>query len=446
MKSIQGRLGLGLIAVLVLVSLVLLQASLWLFESALRRTLADNLREETEGLLVAIVRGPDGVQLDPDRLSPRYQRPFSGHYFRIDLPGRTWRSRSLWDASPQWPSSPGLADELIDGPQGQHLLAYRAEYQRGGQRVLIQVAQDYSPILQSFDRVRLTGLVLVGVSILLLVLLQRYVVRLALRPLEQARQQIAQLQEGHRRQLDTDAPTELQPLVDEINHLLGETEETLKRSRHALGNLGHALKTPLAVLNSLMLRDELTEHPSLRTALREQLAQMEQRVARELGRARLAGEALPGTFFDCETELPALFDTLAMIHARGVSLDWQAPAACRLPWDREDMLELLGNLLDNACKWAKTRVRLTIDRTDEGYRLCIDDDGPGIAPSRRDEVLARGTRLDERRDGHGLGLGIVRDIIAAWQGDWALQDSPLGGLRVDIHLPQRVARTPERTR
>src|SRR5690606_30062981 len=166
---------------------------------------------------------------------------------------------------------------------------------------------------------------------------------------------------------------ELDPLVAQINHLLSYTEDTLKRSRNALGNLGHALKTPLAVLVSLADREELRDQPELRETLREQLAQIQQRLGRELGRARLAGEALPGAHFDCAQELPGLFNTLAMIHDRGLDLDWDAPEGLRLPWDREDLLELLGNLLDNACKWAETQVNLTIRGGEGGYSLTVDD-------------------------------------------------------------------------
>ncbi|EMD99169.1 MULTISPECIES: sensor histidine kinase [Stutzerimonas stutzeri subgroup] len=435
MKSIQRSLSLALIATLLLVALVLVQTSLWLFESGLRRSLETDLREETEGLLIALVKGPNGDQLDVQRLNPRYQRPFSGHYFKIELPERTWRSRSLWDASPEWPERAGLADELLDGPQEQRLLGYRAEYRRDGQPIIISVAQDYTPVLESFARVRLSGLGLVGFALLALLLLQRYAMGLALRPLERARQQIAQLQQGQRQQLDQRAPVELQPLVEQINHLLSHTEDTLQRSRHALGNLGHALKTPLAVLGSLVQREELAAHPELQASLQEQLAQIQQRVSRELGRARLSVDVLPGAHFDCDAELPALFDTLAMIHRSGLDLRWQAPAGCRLPRDREDMLELLGNLLDNACKWARSRVELSIERSGDGFVLLVDDDGPGIPAAQREQVIDRGVRLDESAEGHGLGLGIVSDILTAWRGEWSLEESPLGGLRVSIALP-----------
>ena len=437
MKSIQRSLSLGLIAGLLVVALLLVQTSLWLFEAGLKRSLENDLREETEGLLIAIVKGPDGIRLDTQRLNPRYQRPFSGHYFRIELPDRTWRSRSLWDAVPAWPETSGLAAELLEGPQRQRLLAFSAEYRRDGQPIVISVAQDYTPILDSFARVRLSGLGLVGVALLVFLLLQRYAMTLALRPLERARQQIAQLQQGQRQQLDSQAPVELQPLVAQINHLLKQTEETLQRSRHALGNLGHALKTPLAVLGSLIQREELAAHPQLHAALQEQLGQIQQRISRELTRARLAGDVLPGAHFDCAAELPALLDTLRMIHQRDIQLRWTAPSTCRLPWDREDMLELLGNLLDNACKWANSEVVLSIEHSAAGYRLRVDDDGPGIPAAERAQVLDRGTRLDERAEGHGLGLGIVRDILSAWGGTLSLQDSPLGGLQVQIELPVR---------
>lgn len=438
MRSIQRRLGIGLAATLLLAGLVLAQASLWVFDRGLRAYLEGDLRDEAQGLLAALVRGPSGLQLDERRLDPSFQRQFSGHYFRIDFSDeRSWRSRSLWDRELLKPDATGMQAELGDGPQGQRLLIYRADYRRYGENLSISVAQDYQPILQSFRHMQWVGLGLGGAALLLILIAQRYTVRRALRPLEQVRQQIVQLQEGRRTDLDAEVPEELESLVAQINHLLAHTEDTLKRSRNALGNLGHALKTPLAVLISLAGREELAAHPALRASMREQLEQIEQRLSRELGRARLAGEVLPGARFDCEQELPGLFATLSMIHDRGLSLDWQAPPGLVLPRDREDLLELLGNLLDNACKWADQRVKLTVDESADGYRLCVDDDGPGIDAERREAVLGRGTRLDEQVAGHGLGLGIVRDIIEAWNGRIELQDSPLGGLRVLVNLPRR---------
>ncbi|NWC80971.1 MULTISPECIES: ATP-binding protein [Pseudomonas] len=438
MKSIQARLSLGLVAVLVVVGVVLAQLTLWLFEAGLQRYLENGLRKESENLLVALVRGPSGLQLDERRISAAYQRPFSGYYFRIDFDKGTWRSRSLWDLDMPKPAAPGLSDSHELGPEGQQLLALRADYRRLGQDISISVAQDYSPVREGFRRLQQIGLGMGLVALILVLVLQRITVTRSLRPLERARQQIAQLQQGQRSQLDAQVPSELAPLVGQINHLLSHTEDSLRRSRNALGNLGHALKTPLAVLLSLASSERLNGLPEVRAQLREQLEQIQQRLARELNRARLAGDALPGAQFDCDTELPGLLATLGMIHGEGLLLERDVPPGLLLPWDREDFLELLGNLLDNACKWADSEVRLGIAPTTEGYQVWVDDDGPGIPESQRLQVLERGSRLDEQVHGHGLGLGIVRDIVDAWGGSLALLQSPLGGLRVSIDLPRKV--------
>jgi len=435
-RSIQRRLSLGLISVMVVVGLVLAQTSLWLFELGLQRYLEAGLRNDSENLLAALVRGPQGLQLDERRLSPAYQRPFSGHYFRIDFTDGHWRSRSLWDQELPPLDHPGLHDNLQLGPEGQQLLVLRTDYRRMGVPISISVAEDYTPIRESFRRMQQLGLALGVAGLLLILLLQRITVRRALRPLEKTREQIAQLQQGQRSQLDDQVPVELEPLVAQINHLLAHTEDSLKRSRNALGNLGHALKTPLAVLLSLASSEQLDAHPQLRKVLKEQLQQVEQRLNRELNRARLSGDALPGALFDCDAELPGLLATLNMIHGEHLALSYRAPAGLQLPWDREDLLELLGNLLDNACKWADAEVRVSVAENAQGFELSVEDDGPGIPEERRDQVFSRGTRLDEQTEGHGLGLGIVRDIVDSWDGRLALLDSEWGGLKVVIELPR----------
>ena len=390
MKSIQARLSLGLVAVLVVVGVVLAQLTLWLFEAGLQRYLENGLRNESENLLVALVRGPSGLQLDERRISAAYQRPFSGYYFRIDFDQGTWRSRSLWDLDMPKPAAPGLSDSHELGPEGQQLLALRADYRRLGQDISISVAQDYSPVREGFRRLQQIGLGMGLVALILILVLQRITVTRSLRPLERARQQIAQLQQGQRSQLDAEVPSELVPLVGQINHLLSHTEDSLRRSRNALGNLGHALKTPLAVLLSLASSERLQGLPEVRAQMREQLQQIQERLARELNRARLAGDALPGAQFDCDAELPGLLGTLGMIHGEGLLLASDVSPGLLLPWDREDVLELLGNLLDNACKWADSEVRVGIAPNAEGYRLWVDDDGPGIAQDQRQQVLERG--------------------------------------------------------
>ena len=437
MKSIQRRLSIGLISVLLLSGLVVSQVSLWLFENGLQRYLESGLQIDSENLLVALSRGPLGLQLDERRLSPAYQRPFSGHYFSIEFGDTHWRSRSLWDAQLPRPKQPGLDSTLQPGPEGQMLLLLRSDYLRFGQPVSITVAQDYTPIRESFKQVQRIGLGIGIVALMIILLMQRLTVRRALRPLETARKQIVQLQSGQRSQLDTQVPLELEPLVTQINHLLSHTEDTLKRSRNALGNLGHALKTPLAVLSSLGNHPQFQHYPQLHPSPREQLEHIQQRMSRELNRARLAGDALPGAQFDGDAELPALMSTLGMIHGDHLHLALYASPGLQMPWDREDMLELLGNLLDNACKWADSQVELSVQQNPNGFVIQVQDDGPGIPESERDQVFSRGARLDEQVSGHGLGLGIVRDIVDAWGGEMRLETGPLGGLSVIIELHKR---------
>ena len=438
MKSIQRRLSLGLISGLLIAGLVVGQVSIWLFENGLQRYLESGLQNDSENLLIALSRTPQGLQLDERRISPAYQRPFSGHYFSIAFGDTHWRSRSLWDAQLPRPNHPGLDRTLEPGPDGQMLLVLNSNYQRFGQTVSITVAQDYTPIRKSFQQVQRVGLGIWVVALIVILLLQRVTVRTALRPLETARKQIIQLQAGQRSQLDEKVPQELEPLVTQINHLLIHTEDNLKRSRNAVGNLGHALKTPLAVLFSLAKDPRLAAYPQIQRALSEQLEYIQQRMSRELNRARLAGDALPGAHFEADAELPGLMATLGMIYGKHIELKCNVPSGLHMPWDREDMLELLGNLLDNACKWADSEVELRILQRGNEFEIEVQDDGPGIPETERDQVFSRGTRLDEQTSGHGLGLGIVRDVIEAWGGEMQLSTGALGGLSVLIKLQVRL--------
>ena len=436
--SIQRQLTFSLAMLLVVVGLVLAQAGLWIVDRGLRQHMQDNLQTQAESLLAALIKGPQGIELNSRHHDAVFLKPFSGHYFIIEFNQQRWRSRSLWDFELPEVEAMGFSEQLRPGPEQQQLLIYQGQYRRYKTDIKVTVAHDYSPVLISFQQAQIIGGGLGLLALLLTLLLQWRLVRRALQPLEQARVQIEQLQLGQRSQLEQDAPVELQPLVQQVNRLLLHTEDTLQRSRKGLGNLGHALKTPLAVLMSLLRREELQKQPELLALIQEQLQQIEQRIQRELTRARLSGDALPGAFFECGQELPGLFQLMNRVHGDVLTLSWQAAANLRLPYERDDILEMLGNLLDNACKWADSRVELGIEQVGTGYCVRVDDDGPGIEESQRQQVQKRGSRLDEQSAGHGLGLGIVRDIVETLGGTLQLLDSPLGGLRVEIQLPARL--------
>lgn len=434
----QRQLTISLAVLLVAMGLLLAQAGLWVVDRGLRQHMQASLQNQAESLLAALVEGPQGLELSSGHHAAAFTKPFSGHYFIIEFDQQRWRSRSLWDF--EWPEieRAGFSKQLQAGPEGQQLLIYQGQYRRYATDIKVTVAEDYSPVLLSFRQAQWVGGGLGVLALLVTLLLQWGLVRRALRPLEQTRLQIEQLQQGQRSLLEHDTPAELQPLVQQVNRLLVHTEENLQRSRKGLGNLGHALKTPLAVLMSLLPRKELQAHPELLAVLQEQLTAIEQRIARELARARLSGDALPGAYFNCVEELPSLMQLMERLHGDVLTLQWQATPGLRLPYERDDILEVLGNLLDNAAKWADSRVELSIVQATDNYYLRVDDDGPGIDESQREQAQQRGSRLDEHSAGHGLGLGIVGDIVDTLQGTVQLLSSPLGGLRVEIRLPLRA--------
>lgn len=289
--------------------------------------------------------------------------------------------------------------------------------------------------MANFRDIKTAALLAWVVVLAALALVQQWLIRRGLKPLGLARRQIEQLRGGQRAELDEKVVRELAPLVTEINRLQRHTEQQLDRSRHALGDLGHALKTPLAVLRNRCDTELRDRAPELHALLLAQLDHIEANVRRALGRARVAAGATAATRFEPGEDLEALADTLRRAHRKPLNLVVRGADLPPQAVERGDMLELLGNLLDNACKWAAGDVRLMLERDGGILTVTVDDDGPGIPASRREQVLQRGRRLDERVPGDGLGLAIVSDTVAAYGGDLRLTDSPLGGLRVTLTLP-----------
>lgn len=433
MKSIQGRLALSWGLILLVSGVLLINASVWLLDAGLRRYLVTGLKADAQSLLAALERAEPGLRLQEPSLSARYQQPLSGHYFTIEAGTQQFRSRSLWDWQLATPSVNGLQKDLVIGPEEQELLLYRLEGRRAGQDLIITTAQDYQPLSAAFTQVRWTLTGLWALALIMMLLLQNLVLRASFAPLRQAKQQIKQLQQGRRSRLDMPSVRELAALIEQINRLLEHTEQRLQRTRTALGNLGHALKTPLAVLRSQLAREPLDI-----AIMAEQLTQIEQRLGRELNQARLAGEVLPVAYFNPEQELPALCATIQLLHPRIQQLNWHMSPGLRLPYEREDVLEVLGNLLDNAGKWAREQIDLRLEVRGDRVLIVVEDDGPGIAPELREQSLNRGMRLDEQVQGHGLGLAIVRDTVEAWQGRLQLERAALGGLRVVLELPLKL--------
>jgi len=251
--------------------------------------------------------------------------------------------------------------------------------------------------------------------------------------------QLNAMSRGEIRKLDEDAPPEIQPLVHEINHLVEMLSQRISRSRNALGNLAHALKAPLTVLNQLINDAEIRRNEKLYKDLHSQLENMRTLMERELKRARLAGSVEPGRRFKLEQDLTALVNMFKTIYqSRQLQFDVDMPDASEIycPFDREDVMEILGNLLDNACKWAHSRVSLAVTGCTQRFSIKIEDDGPGVPEDKAKDLVNRGARIDEQVEGHGLGLAIVRDAVNYYGGTMEVGNSKsLGGFYVYIELP-----------
>jgi signal transduction histidine kinase len=442
--ALRTRLAAGLA-----ISFVLLAGLQWLLagiaiERLLKAQLAQRLERDAENLLAAL-DGEAGapLRLDDASVGGEYRRPFSGHYFRIVIDGGDdISSRSLWDDTLPLPAadSERIAQSEAAGPQGQSLWLLSARYEKRGQSVRILVAEDLSALRTGLRQWHLLYGVLTLAVVALVLAVQQWVVRRSLAPLDTLRAQMRALERGERERLDVALPDEIAPLVDQFNALLGMLLRRSQRSRDALGNLAHALKTRLAVLLQVAESPALAAHPELQQRMTDSTELMRRAIERELRRARLMGGTHPARRSHLRDAAERLAATLAILHGeRSPDIALDIAADVTLAMDAEDLMELLGNLMDNACAWCRGRVRLSVERGAD-LKLLIEDDGPGCAPEQLESLSARGFRADETKPGQGLGLSIVRDLVDSYGGALEFGPSPvLGGLRVTVHLPSRMA-------
>jgi signal transduction histidine kinase len=436
MNSLQLRLVAGLV-----VSLLALFALLALLAAPAIRGLAENdmatrLQHDSETLLAMLnVRENGDISIDRSALSLIYTRPYSGHYFQVQTDAKQIFSRSLWDfklAVPRQAQFNGVQRET--GPLGQPLLVIVNQYRKNNVPVQILVAEDLTSLEADIRRFTQQFAIIAGVLLSLLVIIQVLIIRGGLRPLKRLRRELRQLESGELARLSEQAPAEIRPMIHEINRLVDVLGKRLQRSRNALGDLAHALKRPMTVLTRVSEEAEVRQLPGLEEKLQRQLRSMRMTTDHILKRARLAGESPVGPGYDAAVEINDLVATLQKMHyQRNCEIATDIAAGLRVPLDREDLLELLGNLLDNACKWAIHKIRLAVKKEGSELRITVEDDGPGIAEEMIDELGQRGRRVDEQVDGHGLGLAIARDIVDLYAGKLHFGRSELlGGLAVEV--------------
>ena len=404
----------------------------------------------TEGLYAGTTV-EQGEVVAPALTDTRALRVYSGRYWEIAEPGgpdgmkALVRSRSLWDGELKPP--PAKPDRFKPGstvyydtvgPVGERLRASARTVMLPNHAtpVVFLAAEDRGPIdrdARRFAETTAIALLLLGAGLVAGVILQ---VQVGLQPLFRLRRGVADVRKGKADSLATDYPVELSPLATELNALLAHNQQVVERQRTHVGNLAHALKTPLSVMLS---EAEARKDDPLSAVVMRQAQTMREQVDHHLRRARAAARAQgSGERTPLAPVMDELARTLERIFAdKGVVIDWEADEALAFRGERQDLQELVGNVIENACKWCVRRVRAEAVPYAPGLlKVTVQDDGPGLPPERREEVLRRGARLDETAPGSGLGLSIVDELAKAYGGSVTLGASPLGGLQVELILPQ----------
>ncbi|WP_332118477.1 HAMP domain-containing sensor histidine kinase [Azorhizobium caulinodans] len=454
--SLAFRLFLSAVVVTALILLVVGVVLSSLYRDGAERAFDRRLDVYLKTIVGGLATGdmPDTGELpEPQGLTdPLFLFPFSGWYWqmsRLDGPEpASRRSRSLPEGG--LPSLEalgvverpgGVREGYAPGPEKQMLRLVERTLDLGQDgRYRITVAGDASEIedeITNFNLALVGTFGVLGLAFLLTVLFQ---VRFGLRPLVRIREALSAVRSGKAERLEGEYPEEVAPLVAEVNALIDANKEIVDRARTHVGNLAHALKTPLSVLlNEAGNRDD-----PLAARVRDQATLMRDQVGHHLERARMAARvSVVVSVCDVIPIVTGLSRTMEKIHrTRDLSIEVEVVGEdIRFRGERHDLEEMIGNLIDNACKWAAGRVFVRVAMEPRGasdrayFRVVIDDDGPGLSPGKRAEVRRRGRRLDESKPGSGLGLSIVHELASLYGGRFDMNTAPLGGLRTELVLP-----------
>lgn len=419
------------------------------YRAAVYRNLDDSLSAVVTALIGSAEVGPGGEVVTPRSFAdPRFDQVLSGRYWQITAaPGQPplLRSESLWDTQLELPGE--AVQELRDDPGGQRTLAITGPNNERlrvwaesiilpglDEPIVVAAAANRAPAEREVRQFTLTAAWMLAIFAAVLILALLFQTRLGLAPLSRLREAVADVREGRVERLQGSYPVEIAPLAEELNSLIGHNREVVQRARTHAGNLAHALKTPIAVLqNESRGHNDEFGHLVLRQA-----EAMSRQVDHHLRRARAAAR---GRTSGARTQVAAPLGDLARTVGRiyrdkDLTMEADCPPDLSFHGERQDLEEMIGNLLDNAGKWASSRVRAKVAPAGAGeFEILIEDDGPGLPAGQREEAMKRGARLDETAPGTGLGLAIVSDLAEAYGGRLSLSDSPLGGLAATLRLP-----------
>ena len=434
-------------------TLVVLPVTAFLLLSLYRQAVERNFDARLNVYLTSLVasttaEGAETPTAPANLGEPSFTIPFSGWYWQIkELAAERplFISDSLLDQQLKLPSQEGVVPDqtltrraYAPGPQDQRLRVVEREIRPAGAQSTpysYAIAGDAAEIERDLGEFRTMLIAALGVLGLGLVVATLFQVRFGLAPLRAIRHDLAAIRSGDAERLEGELPSEIRPLQQELNALIQSNREIVDRARTHVGNLAHALKTPLSVITN-----EAREKDSpLAGKVIEQAELMRTQITHHLDRARVAARSgAIGDITDVDGVLKGLKRALDRIYeGRALELDVRSDPGLKFQGEKQDFEEMVGNLLDNACKWAKSRVWVSAARADgDGkFEVLVDDDGPGLTEAERAKAVRRGQRLDETKPGSGLGLSIVADLAHLYKGRFELEPSPQGGVRARLELP-----------
>ncbi len=418
------------------------------FRTLSEHSLHELLDSQIIALIAAAERAPHSGYVAPlQALDSRFATPRSGLYAEIRSARHEWISPSTAGAEVDF--GPPLAQgerRFFYAMAGHRRLAIEsrgvafADDPSGAKPVTFSVAVSLTPYEEQLWEFRRRMVLWFSVLMFLLLATLAILLRAVLAPVRRLEREIHEVEAGRSEVLGGGYPRELSGVARHLNALLIGERKRLARYRDTLGNLAHSLKTPLAVMRSALSGPLETGEP-----ISAEIDRMSDIIEHQLKRAAASGGGLlgqaPVAVAPIAADLRAAL--LKVYRDKDLSLELAVPAACLFVGDRADLLEMLGNLLDNACKWCRQQVRLTVvvdpaGPVQENMSVIVEDDGPGVSADNRARVLERGVRTDETVPGHGLGLAMVRETVELYGGSLSVDTSPLGGARFELHLPGRV--------
>lgn len=417
-----------------------------LYQRTVERTFDENLDNYLKAIIAEITRQwPDDIETVDNLGETLFGTLYSGWYWQVAREGEVVaKSQSLLFGILGVPPTATERDEqnlsryTATGPGGEVIRAIEwvgeINEEASFQIIVSGNATDLRAEIATFRTSVVLTLAVFGIVLIVSTFIQ---IRWGLGPLEQVRRGLASLRRGRETRLSGTFPAEIEPLVNELNALLESNQQIIDRARTQVGNLAHALKTPLSVITN----EARAAKTPLADKICEQAELMRSQISHYLDRARIAAQTeVIGAFTDVEPVLARLGRAMNRIYGdKGIVVEVKVPAGVSFRGEQQDLEEIVGNLADNACKWAKSKVTIDVaylfDPEKPRMQIRIDDDGPGLTAEQRERAMKRGNRLDESKPGSGLGLSIVTDLVGLYGGTFRLDVAPTGGLRAEINLP-----------